>query len=106
MMLMKLTPKGMRDIPPADMMVREDAMDKIREIFRSYGYRPLDTPAMEYLTTLQAKAGEEVSKQIFMIDGGEYGLRFDLTVPLARFASSSDEPKPFKRYAISNVWRR
>lgn len=106
MMLMKLTPKGMRDIPPADMMVREETMDRIREIFRSYGYRPLDTPAMEYLKTLQAKAGEEVSKQIFVIDGGEYGLRFDLTVPLARFASATDEPKPFKRYAIDNVWRR
>lgn len=105
-MLMKLTPKGMRDIPPADMMVREEAMDKIRDIFRSYGYRPLDTPAMEYLKTLRAKAGEEVSKQIFVIEGGEYGLRFDLTVPLARFASTTDEPKPFKRYAIDNVWRR
>ncbi len=103
---MKLTPKGMRDIPPADMMLREETMDKIRDIFRSYGYRPLDTPAMEYLTTLQAKAGDEVSKQIFVIEGGEYGLRFDLTVPLARFASATDEPKPFKRYAIDNVWRR
>lgn len=103
---MKLTPKGMRDISPPDMMVREEVMDRIRDIFRSYGYRPLDTPAMEYMKTLKAKAGEEVEKQIFLIEGGEYGLRFDLTVPLARYAATSDEPKPFKRYAIDNVWRR
>jgi histidyl-tRNA synthetase len=106
MIRMKLTPKGMRDIGPADMLVREEVMDRIRDIFRSYGYRPIDTPAMEYLNTLQAKAGDEVSKQIFVIEGGEYGLRFDLTVPLARFASATDEPKPFKRYAIDNVWRK
>ncbi len=103
---MKLTPKGMRDISPQDMIVREEVVDKIRDIFRSFGYRPIDTPAMEYLKTLQAKAGAEVSKQIFVIDGGEYGLRFDLTVPLARYAAGCDEPKPFKRYAIDNVWRR
>ncbi len=103
---MKLTPKGMRDIPPQDMIIREEVVDKIRTVFRSFGYRPIDTPAMEYLKTLQAKAGAEVSKQIFVIDGGEYGLRFDLTVPLARYAAACDEPKPFKRYAIDNVWRR
>ncbi|MEW6722001.1 MAG: histidine--tRNA ligase [Candidatus Micrarchaeota archaeon] len=103
---MKLTPKGMRDIGPEDMLVREGVVEKLRSIFRSYGYRPLETPAMEYLDTLRAKAGPEVDKQIFVIDGGEYGLRFDLTVPLARYASSTDSPKPFKRYAIDVVWRK
>ncbi|MBN1170486.1 histidine--tRNA ligase [Candidatus Micrarchaeota archaeon] len=103
---MKLTPKGMRDIPPKDMIIREKTMNLIQYIFRNYGYRPLDTPAMEYLETLRAKAGEEVDKQIFVLDGGEYGLRFDLTVPLARFAATTDDPKPFKRYAIGNVWRK
>ncbi len=103
---MKLTPKGMRDIGPEDMFVREEVIERIRSIFRSYGYRPLETPAMEYLDTLRAKAGAEVDKQIFVIDGGEYGLRFDLTVPLARFAASTDAPKPFKRYAIDVVWRK
>jgi len=102
---MKLTPKGMRDIGPQDMFVREEAIEAIRSIFRSYGYRPLETPALEYLDTLRAKAGAEVDKQIFVIEGGEYGLRFDLTVPLARYASSADTPKPFKRYAIDVVWR-
>lgn len=103
---MKLTPKGMRDIDPEVMLVREEVMDRIRNIFRKYGYRPLETPAMEYLDTLRAKAGEEVDKQIFVIDGNEYGLRFDLTVPLARYAANTDAPKPFKRYAIERVWRK
>jgi len=103
---MKLTPKGMRDIGPEDMFVREEVMERIREIFRSYGYRPLETPAMEYLETLRAKAGPDVDKQIFVLHEGEYGLRFDLTVPLARYAASADVPKPFKRYAIDVVWRR
>ncbi|MDD5171517.1 MAG: histidine--tRNA ligase [Candidatus ainarchaeum sp.] len=103
---MKLTPKGMRDIGPEDMFVREEAIETIRSIFRSYGYRPLETPAMEYLETLRAKAGQEVDKQIFLIEGGEYGLRFDLTVPLARYAAATDAPKPFKRYAIDVVWRK
>jgi len=102
----KLTPKGMRDIAPEDMFIREEVMEKIRSAFRSYGYRPLETPALEYIDTLRAKAGQEVEKQIFVIDGGEYGLRFDLTVPLARYAASSDAPKPFKRYAIDAVWRK
>ena len=105
-MSVKLTPKGMRDIGPEDMFVREGAMERIRSIFRNYGYRPLETPALEYLDTLRAKAGPEVDKQIFVIDGNEYGLRFDLTVPLARYAASADVPKPFKRYAIDVVWRR
>ncbi|MBD3209763.1 histidine--tRNA ligase [Candidatus Micrarchaeota archaeon] len=103
---MKLTPKGMRDIDAERMLVREDATEKIRGIFRSYGYRPLETPAMEYLDTLRAKAGEEVEKQIFVIEGNEYGLRFDLTVPLARYAANKEVPKPYKRYAIERVWRK
>ena len=103
---MKLTPKGMRDIDPEQMLVREQVIGRIRNIFTNYGYRPLETPAMEYLDTLRAKAGEEVDKQIFVIDGNEYGLRFDLTVPLARYAAKTDAPKPFKRYAIERVWRK
>jgi histidyl-tRNA synthetase len=95
----------MRDISPSDMYVREEAIDMIRHIFRVYGYRPLETPAMEYLEVLRAKAGPDVDKQIFVIEGGEYGLRFDLTVPLARYAAATDFHKPFKRYAIDVVWR-
>jgi histidyl-tRNA synthetase len=96
----------MRDIGPEDMFVREEVVEKIRRTFQLYGYRPLETPAMEYLETLRAKAGPEVDKQIFVIEGDEYGLRFDLTVPLARYAAAMDVPKPFKRYAIDVVWRK
>ncbi len=103
---MKLTPKGMRDIPPEDMIIREQVIEKIRNVYRKYGFRPIETPALEYLDTLKAKAGEEADKQIFVIDGNEYGMRFDLTVPLARYAASADTPKPFKRYAIDKVWRK
>ncbi len=103
---MKLTPKGMRDFSPEDMLIREEVIGIIKQIFRSYGYKPLDTPVMEYLDTLRAKAGEEVDRQIFVIEDKEYGLRFDLTVPLARYAATHDEPKPFKRYAIEKVWRK
>lgn len=103
---MEGTPKGMRDILPDDMMVREKVRERIIRFYRTYGYRPLDTPAMEYLETLKAKAGEEVSKQIFVLEGERLGLRFDLTVPLARVSATNEFPRPFKRYHIANVWRR
>ncbi len=103
---MKLTPKGMRDILPEDMIIREDVKKRITEIYQNYGYRPLDTPAMEYLDTLRMKAGEDVNNQIFVLEGERLGLRFDLTVPLARVAANSDLTKPFKRYCIGPVWRR
>jgi histidyl-tRNA synthetase len=103
---MKLTPKGMRDILPEDMLVRNQVIEKIERIYRKYGFRPMETPAMEYLDTLKAKAGEEADKQIFSLEGEKLALRFDLTVPLARVAATNSFPKPFKRYAIERVWRR
>lgn len=132
----KSTPKGMRDFLPEDMILRNEVFAKIEAVYRKYGYRPLETPVMEYLETLRAKAGEDIEGEIFEISKGsgrksekksdaenagesrtnkesgsgaeknEYGLRFDLTVPLARVASNTAEPKPFKRYSISNVWRK
>jgi len=103
---MKLTPKGMRDILPEDMLVRKQVIERIERIYRKYGFRPMETPAMEYLDTLKAKAGEEADKQIFSLEGERLALRFDLTVPLARVAATNSFPKPFKRYAIERVWRR
>jgi len=103
---MSSTPKGMRDIMPQDMLIRESIKEKITELYRSYGYRPLDTPALEYLETLRKKAGEEADKQIFVLKDERLGLRFDLTVPLARVAASSDFARPFKRYCIAPVWRK
>jgi histidyl-tRNA synthetase len=102
---MKLTPKGMRDFLPDDMILREQVIETIKTIYRKYGFVPLETPVMEYLDTLKSKAGEEVEKQIFVLEGKEYGLRFDLTVPLARVAATNAFTKPFKRYCISRVWR-
>jgi histidyl-tRNA synthetase len=100
------TPTGMRDFSPKEMLIRKWVVERIEEKFRVYGFRPLDTPAMEFLNVLTAKSGEEIEKQIFRIRDEEIGLRFDLTVPLARFvANNLDLPKPFKRYAIAKVWR-
>ena len=103
---MKLTPKGMRDFSPEEMIVRESVINSITTLYRRYGFRPLDTPAMEYLDTLRAKAGEEIDQQIFCLTGEKLALRFDLTVPLARVAANSDFPRPFKRYVIGPVWRK
>ncbi len=105
-MVMKLTPKGMRDFPPEEMIVREAVVSRITEIYRKYGFRPMDTPAMEYLDTLRAKAGEEIDQQIFRLSDEKLALRFDLTVPLARVAANSDFPRPFKRYYVGPVWRK
>lgn len=106
----KSTPKGMRDFLPEEMVMRNSVFEKIETIYRKYGYRPLETPALEYLETLKAKAGEGIEGEIFEVAESngktEYGLRFDLTVPLARVAANSAEPKPFKRYCISRVWRK
>ena len=85
------TPKGMRDFLPKDMLTREEVFQKIRETFREFGYAPLETPALEYLSTLHAKnqGGEEIAGQIFSLSDERLGLRFDLTVPLARVASTT-----------------
>ncbi|MEI8020667.1 MAG: ATP phosphoribosyltransferase regulatory subunit, partial [Schlesneria sp.] len=104
------TLKGFRDFLPEVMLVRERLMETARRVFRSYGFSPIDTPALEYAEILTGKGGEESDKQLFRFkDGGErdIALRFDLTVPLARFAAqhSSALGMPFKRYHIAPVWR-
>jgi len=92
---------------PEQALVLEDVLEKVRLVFRKYGYEPVETPAFESLEVLEKKSGEELKKQIFRVGEGEkLGLRFDLTVPLARLvASNSSLPKPFKRYHIARVWR-
>ena len=100
------TPKGTRDYTSAQMEVREALLDRIRAVFRLYGFRPLDTPAIETLATLQKKGGDEIEGQIFQIKDGDIGLRFDLTVPLARVCGQNQFVLPYKRYAIAKVWRR
>jgi len=91
------------------MIKRRFVVETIRSVFELYGYDEIETPAFEFLDVLTAKCGPEVKEQIYAFKdkaGRDLGLRFDLTVPLARVvASHPDLPKPFKRYCISRVWR-
>lgn len=104
------TLKGFRDYPPALMIPRESILDTARRVYRAYGFVPIDTPALEYAEILLGKGGDETDKQLFRFqDQGErdVALRFDLTVPLARFAAQHLPTLnlPFKRYHLAPVWR-
>ena len=104
------TLKGFRDYLPETMLVREKLMETARRVFRSYGFSPIDTPALEYAEILTGKGGEESDKQLFRFnDSGDrdVAMRFDLTVPLARFTAQhlAAVGTPFKRYHIAPVWR-
>lgn len=99
-------PKGMRDFLPDEMGRREWAVETIKAAYRKYGFAPMDTPVLETVEVLEKKCGEEIKGQLFRIDDGRLALRFDLTVPLARVASSNTFRKPLKRYCIAPVWRR
>ncbi len=111
MIVMKFqTLKGMRDFGPAEAMKKQKALDAIRRAFERYGFAPMDTPALESFDMLSMKGGgDAIRREIYNFKdqgGREIGLRFDLTVPLARFmADNVNLPKPFKRYAIGDVWR-
>lgn len=122
-------PKGTRDFSPIEMSRRNYIFTMIRSVFEKYGYAPIETPAMENLSTLMGKYGEEGDKLLFKIlnsgdflsgvdldgkdakkltaDFCEKGLRYDLTVPFARFVvmHQSELSFPFKRYQIQPVWR-
>ena len=129
-------PKGTRDFGPAEMSGRNYIFDTIKSVFKTYGYMPIETPAMENLGTLLGKYGDEGDKLLFRIlnsgdafsgvDFGSYatedgkcnskalslkvcekGLRYDLTVPFARFVvqHQNELSFPFKRYQIQPVWR-
>lgn len=125
-------PKGTRDFGPAVMAKRQFILEHIRGVFKKYGFMPLETPAMENLSTLTGKYGEEGDQLLFKIlnsgdflkevdsdklqqrdskkvagDISEKGLRYDLTVPFARYVvmNRNDIALPFKRYQIQPVWR-
>ena len=119
-------PKGTRDFSPQEMMRRNYIFDTIRGVFRTFGYAPLETPAMENLTTLLGKYGDVGDNLLFKIlRSGDYssgrsgdelrqasnicekGLRYDLTVPFARYVvqHQGELTFPFKRYQIQPVWR-
>ena len=84
-------------------------VDTIRGVYELYGFVPLSTPAIEYLDVLSGSAGQEAQQSIFRVtnpEKEELGLRFDLTVPLARvIAQYADLPRPFRRYQVASVWR-
>src|SRR5674536_12799 len=125
-------PKGTRDFSTAEMLKREFIFENIKQVFRLYGYQPIETPAIENLTTLLGKYGEEGDKLLFRIlNSGDFmssvsddelakresgklssricekGLRYDLTVPFARYVVQHRDEIifPFKRYQIQPVWR-
>ncbi len=119
-------PKGTRDFSPAEMMRRGYIFETVKGVFRLFGYAPLETPSMENLSTLLGKYGDEGDKLLFKIlNSGDYaagladgevrtaskicekGLRYDLTVPFARYVvqHQSEIVFPFKRYQIQPVWR-
>ncbi|MBN1909887.1 MAG: histidine--tRNA ligase [Pirellulales bacterium] len=92
------------------MIPREGLIETARRVYRSYGFSPIDTPALEYLEILAGKGGEESDKQLYQFEdhgGRKVGLRFDLTVPFARFAAQhiNQLGTPLKRYHIAAVWR-
>ncbi|MCB0651414.1 MAG: histidine--tRNA ligase [Saprospiraceae bacterium] len=126
------TPKGVRDFSPQQVNRRNYIFDTIRKIFVKYGYQPIETPAMENLSTLTGKYGEEGDRLVFkVLNNGDFlakadtealanldstkavaslskrGLRYDLTVPFARFVVMNQTALtfPFKRYQIQPVWR-
>ncbi|MBU0662231.1 MAG: ATP phosphoribosyltransferase regulatory subunit [Candidatus Diapherotrites archaeon] len=106
-----MIPRGMRDYLPEDKIIRDKIVQALCATFELYGYAPLETPAVERFDVLSSKfaGGEEILKESFKLKdqgGRELGLRYDLTVPLARVVGMNPQIKmPFKRYAIGRVWR-
>jgi histidyl-tRNA synthetase len=104
------TLKGFRDLLPAAAIRRERLVSAAIDVYRRYGYAPIDTPALELAEILTGGGGADAEKQMYRFDdagGREVAMRFDLTVPLARFAAQHIDAlgTPFKRYHIAPVWR-
>ena len=101
--------RGLRDLLPDQMLARQQMTDTIRRVYELYGFVPLSTPAIEFLDVLSGSAGQEAQQSIFRVSTPEeeaLGLRFDLTVPLARVIAQYPElPRPFRRYQVASVWR-
>ena len=100
---------GFMELLPEDQIAFNKMYDTIRKVYEQYGFLPLDTPTIELSEVLLAKAGGETEKQIYRFEKGDndLSLRFDLTVPLARYVAQHypDLPFPFKRYQMSKVFR-
>ena len=104
------TLKGFRDYLPAAAIARERLIDTAKAVYRDFGFAPIDTPALEYTEILLGKGGDETDKQLYRFTdngGRDVALRFDLTIPFARFAAqyTNELGLPFKRYHVGPVWR-
>jgi histidyl-tRNA synthetase len=103
------TLSGFRDFLPESMIPRERLIETARSVYRSYGFAPIDTPTLEYSEILCGKGSDETDRQMYRFDHGRHdvAMRFDLTVPLARFVAQHAGvlAMPFKRYHIGTVWR-
>src|SRR5271154_5492844 len=101
-------PRGTSDFNTKDSIELKEIISVVEEVFKRYGFSPIHTPSIENTAVLNAKAyGAEQTKEMYILEGGDTALRFDLTVPLARYmAMNKDIPLPFKRYQIGNVWRK
>lgn len=102
--------KGFRDFLPQQQIQRDTLQEKITNVYRSFGFVPIDTPILEYTEILLRKSNGETEKQVFRFEdngGRDVAMRFDLTVPFARFTAEhfSELYMPFKRYHIAKVWR-
>lgn len=109
-MIKAQTLKGFRDFLPKEEKKRQFVIETLKKVFESYGFEPLETPALEYEEILLGKYGEEADKLMYRFeDNGKrkVALRYDQTVPLARVVSQyqNELPMPFKRYQIQPVWR-
>ncbi|MFN2926407.1 histidine--tRNA ligase [Lachnospiraceae bacterium YH-ros2228] len=121
--LSKKPVNGMKEILPREMEIRDYVTNIIKETYRSFGFTPIETPCMENIANLQSNQGGENEKLIFKVlkrgeklhvaeaqteaDIVDYGMRYDLTLPLSRFYANNanDLPSPFKALQIGNVWR-
>ena len=101
----------MRDFPPEVAILRKDVFSRLEKVFRRFGFDPLETPVMEFWETIKGKYGGEAEEKLIYAfkdrwGGKELSLRYDLTVPLARFISENPGLSlPFKRYSIGKVYR-
>jgi histidyl-tRNA synthetase len=104
------TLKGFQDLLPQEMILRNAVLLKVQAVYEKYGFLPIETPALEYLSTLIGTGGEETNKALFRFDspeGDPIAMRFDLTVPFARLIAQYPDklPLPFRRYHIGPVFR-
>lgn len=110
---MLITPRtlsGFKDRLPRESIAKNELISRITEVFDSFGFAPIETPHLEYAEVLVKQGSEEIQKELYAFKdhgGRDVALRFDLTVPLARFITQHRHalPLPFKRYAIGNVFR-